>query len=132
MAAAVLCAAAAVVHPQAPARLQGQAASSASGRLSLSAHLDGLTLGDTAQLTVLVRNRTRSPLTAGRVRIVPSGPAAGGCDASNLTVAPFTGRLRLAPRGAGRVRTSVRLDPDAPDACQGALFPLAISASARP
>jgi hypothetical protein len=90
---------------------------------SVSGRVTGLYPGRTRAVSLRVANRHRvailvTSLTA-RVR---DGRA--GCPARSLLVVPFRGAVRVAPRRRARIGVLVRMRRSAPDACQGASFPL--------
>jgi hypothetical protein len=48
--------------------------------------------------------------------------SAGGCPASEVSVTPFSGNLRLQPKQASTVQVTVAMARTAPRACQGRTF----------
>jgi hypothetical protein len=90
---------------------------------TLSGHVSGLYPGARRRLTIVIRNHSRRPLRIRSVtaRVRDAGPA---CRGRNLRISRFRGRLRLRARRARRIAVTVLMRPDAPDACQGARFPL--------
>jgi hypothetical protein len=94
------------------------------GRLfALTGHVSGLYPGVRRQLVIVVHNRGRRPL---RIRSVTTRVrnASAECRGRNLRVSRFRGRLRLKARASRRIAVSVRMLPESPPACQGAVFPL--------
>lgn len=93
------------------------------GGFTLRGHVGGLYPGARLRLVIVVRNRGRRPLL---VRSITTRvrDARSGCGATNLYVAAFRGRLRVAAGRSRRVAVSVRMLPTSPAACQGAVFPL--------
>lgn len=91
---------------------------------TISGAVDGVFPGRTSQLRLTVRNTTERK----RLRVVSLtvavGDAAPGCDAGQLTIGPFSGSIKLRRRQAKTVTLPATLARNAPDACQGASFPL--------
>jgi hypothetical protein len=56
------------------------------------------------------------------------GDASAACPGSNLSAAPFVGSIAVAPHSVGIVPVDVHMAATAPDACQGATFPLTLRA----
>jgi len=90
---------------------------------TLAGHVKGLYPGARRRLVIVVRNRGRRPL---RVRSVTTRvrDASAGCSGRNLRVSRFRGRVRVRARRSRRIAVSVRMLPESPAACQGAIFPL--------
>jgi hypothetical protein len=99
--------------------------------LTLTGHVAGLYPGARRRLTIVVRSRTQRALRIRSVttRVRDAGPA---CRRRNLRVSSFRGRLRVRPRRARRIAVTVSMRRDAPNACQGALFPLVFRGRATP
>lgn len=72
-----------------------------------------LRIGDPAPFAILVRKVT-----------VTVRDANTACSHRNVRVTSYTGSLRVPARGSSSLRLAIRLLPSAPDACQGARFPL--------
>jgi hypothetical protein len=61
---------------------------------------------------------------------VAAGAAGPGCPGSSLTLPQWTGSLQVPKRGTASVTVDVALEPSAPDACQGADWPLTYGGTA--
>jgi hypothetical protein len=93
-------------------------------RVKVSGHVAGLYPGARRRMPTTVRNDYGSPvrLDSIRVRAAAAGP---GCSAGNLRVRGFRGARRvIGGHRATRVPVRVAMLASAPDACQGARFPL--------
>lgn len=95
-------------------------------RLMLHGHTGDLYPGYVGTLRIRVRNTRSSAIILTRVRTTV-GDAAPGCASQNLHVRRFRGALRVPAHGMVRVQVHVQMSERAPDACQGARFPLAYS-----
>ncbi len=95
-------------------------------RLTLQGHIKHLYPGYVGTLRIRVRNSGSSAIVLTRIRTTV-GDAAPGCASQNLHVRRFRGALRVPAHGKMRVQVRVRMSEQAPDACQGARFPLAYS-----
>jgi hypothetical protein len=95
--------------------------------VTLSGSVSGLYPGAVRRLPVTFVNRTRSRLTLRRfgVRVVR---ARRGCEARELMTGRLPRRLRIRPRRRVRALLTVRLNRNAPNACQGARFRLLVRA----
>jgi hypothetical protein len=83
----------------------------------------GLFPGKMGTLHVIVRNVNHDPIWVRRVS-ARVGDAGQGCSGSVLKVTPLLTRLRI---GAGKrigANLTIKMLPSAPDACQGATFPV--------
>jgi LPXTG-motif cell wall-anchored protein len=60
------------------------------------------------------------------------GDANAGCPASNLIASSFSGDVVAPARGDAVVPIRMRMPRTAPDACQGATFPLVLTATGEP
>jgi len=124
----------AVTHAR---RVEGAGAGSASALaakggpgFSVSGHAIGLLPGAPGSLALRVTNRQRFTLNVASItaRVGDAGP---GCPAANVSVGRFRGHLKVKPHHSRRVQVAISLAPLAPDACQGASFPLSFKGRAR-
>ncbi len=90
----------------------------------------GLYPGATRQLSLDVYNPQRFAIVVTSITTSVGRPRAG-CAGSNMTVAAFSGALRVPSHSSVHVSVAVTLERAAPNACQGALFPFAYSGQAR-
>jgi hypothetical protein len=99
-------------------------------RFTLSGNVDGLWPG--AQRTLVVTAENPYPfdivLTSLNVGVAA---ASASCPASVLHISSPAADVRIAARGRRAVELVASLDPDAPDGCQGAIWTLSYTASAR-
>ena len=86
--------------------------------------------GATARLILTVLNPQHFAIDVTSIATAVDSPGPG-CTASNLTVAPFSGHLTVAPMGFAHVAVTIGLSHSAPDACQAAIFPLHYTGSAE-
>jgi hypothetical protein len=86
--------------------------------------VQGLYPGARRELPLMVVNRTGNPMrvTAIRVRV---GDANAGCASATLVPTSFRGSMRVPAGSIRRLRLPIRMRVSAPDACQGASYPLA-------
>jgi hypothetical protein len=91
--------------------------------LNVKGSASSLYPGGTVTLPLKVRNGTRFPVTLRKLS-VKVGSASRGCPGSFLVVQPFKKKARLRTRRSKKVNVRVTMSPAAPDACQGAVFPL--------
>jgi hypothetical protein len=89
----------------------------------VTGHVTDLVPGSTAHLRARARNRSRAPIRLlwVKARASAAGPACGRLRLRTTRVRP---RVEIAPGATRRLRIPVRLRGGAPDACQGAVFPL--------
>ncbi len=89
----------------------------------VTGHVTGLVPGASAHLRGRVRNRTGDPLRVVwvKARVRSASPA---CDRVNVRTKRIRPRYVVAAHATRRLRIPVRMKAWAPDACQGALFPL--------
>jgi hypothetical protein len=95
--------------------------------IRLSGHVAGLYPGAAKSFRVSVANRSRRRWVVRLVKAIPDAPNRR-CPAESLKLAPYRGALELPPRARRSVSLKAAMRPDVPDACQGALFPLAFYA----
>ena len=83
----------------------------------------GLYPGSARQLTLALTNNKNFAIVVTSVS-TQVGDASATCVAANLSVAQFVGHLTIAGGRTGNVVVSVLMSHGAPDACQGATFPM--------
>lgn len=110
-----------VVREPPPSRFASDA--SAHSTLRVSGRVKGLSPGISRVAWVSVRNLSARPLGLRRLW-AGVGDGAAGCRARWLRLRAFAQQRRLNPGGRVRVPAVIGLSPAAPDACQGASFPL--------
>jgi hypothetical protein len=109
-------------HDRAPARVR--AAGAGASALTISGYVRGLYPGARRGMRVEVRNRSAR---WARLRAVGAevGSGRSGCSPDHLSTLPRSlGHPRIGPHETRRIRIRVRMWKGAPDACQGARFPL--------
>ena len=89
----------------------------------ISGHVDGLYPGVKTVLHAKARNRSHPPLRLVRVKTRVGSPTAA-CDRVVLRAKRIRPRIVIGAHHRRRLRIPVRLQASAPDACQGAAFPL--------
>jgi hypothetical protein len=108
----------------------GDHAVAANAMFTIAGSLGGLYPGDFAPLRLNVHNPYAFAIVVTSISTAV-GPAGPGCGAGNLAVASFSGPLKVPGGGAAHTTVTVMLRHKAPDACQGAVFPLTYSGMAR-
>jgi hypothetical protein len=93
------------------------------GTFKIAGSIGGLYPGDKASLLLKVTNPQRYAIVITSISTAVSS-ARPGCASSNLTVAPFAGKLRVRARAAAQVAVEATMLHAAPNACQGAVFHL--------
>jgi hypothetical protein len=112
-------------------RQTGRAAtSSSSGTFRIAGSIRGLYPGASARLVLTVINSHHFGIVVTSISTTVGRPKAR-CVASNLTVHRFSGQLKVPASRSAKVSVSVALSRRAPNACQGAAFPLTYSGLAR-
>jgi hypothetical protein len=96
---------------------------------TLSAQVSGLYPNATLMAGVRVDNPQSYAISV-RTASVTVGDANAGCTSANLTTSPFGGAVDVAANGSGTVPIRLHMLTSAPDACQGASFPLSFEATA--
>jgi len=91
--------------------------------LVVSGFVEGLYPGGTSTLQVTVTNDNNVAIAVASVR-VDASDAGPSCPASVLTFTPPPAGLFIAAGATTNVPVGVTMAADAPDACQGATFPL--------
>jgi hypothetical protein len=109
--------------------LLGPAPAHAQDAFAITGEVDGLYPG--ADLTLDVRITNPQPfwirVTSVAVRARDAGP---GCPASMLDLRDSQAAVNIPPGATGRLPLGIRMDPGAPDACQGASWTLEFTGSA--
>jgi hypothetical protein len=95
---------------------------------TLHTAVHGLYPNGTVTASVTVDNPQSRPLQV-IAATATIGDASAACSASNLAAAPFSGTIAVAPHSQSVVPVSVHMSANAPDACQGATFPLTLRAT---
>jgi hypothetical protein len=125
-------------HPAA-AMLQGEGSSAAAppvppsppppGSFAIAGDIGGLYPGASRQLVLVVSNPQHFSIVVTSIQTVV-GNASTSCSGSFLSVGTFAGQLQVPGNGHASVTVAVTLSHAAPDACQGAVFPLTYHGSA--
>jgi hypothetical protein len=100
------------------------------GRFTIGGSVGGLFPGASKQLVLHVANPQHFAIVVTRIQTTVESPSQS-CSGSYFTVPAFAGQLRVPAEGHAEVTVTVTLSHAAPDACQGAVFPLRYSGSAR-
>ena len=90
---------------------------------SITGHVTGLLPGAHGRLRLKVHNRHRFKIRVTSIKTRVGDPSAA-CRASNVSVRRFRGHKKVPGRHSRRIRVRIRMAASAPDACQGARFPL--------
>ncbi len=109
--------------------LTGTSAASAAETFPITGAVDGLAPGVTRSLLLTVDNPFDFEITVTELSATAES-ADAGCGAANLTVEPFEGSLPVAANASAHQPLAVTMAPDAPPACEDAIWPLAFSGSA--
>lgn len=101
----------------------GGAPALSSTSFTISGKVGGLYPGAVLPLTLTVTNKLTVPivLTSLTTKV---GAASSSCGTANLAVAPFAGKLPVPAKGKASTTVQVTMAHSAPNACQGAIFPL--------
>lgn len=94
---------------------------------TVAGEIDGLYPGIVTTLDATVTNPYPFAIRVSSVAVVV-GDAGSGCPASMLEVGGSAGSVEVAGSGTGIVPLEVRMRGSAPDACQGATWPLLFTA----
>ena len=89
----------------------------------LTGDVTGIYPNATVVAPVRVHNSEQYALTVERTQVL-IGDAAAGCDAANLTATAVGPPVVVAAGGVANIPIQVHMLASAPDACQGATFPL--------
>ena len=110
----------------ASALLRDPVARGADASFSIKGSVRNLYPGKRAPLRLTVKNPNGRPITVTSIRVrVASDASRPGCVASDLVRATsLDAALRVPADSSKRVALEIELLPSAPDACQGAVFPL--------
>ena len=98
-------------------------ANGSAGSFRIGGATGGLYPGDSKLLVLTVINPQHFAIRVTSIATTV-GSAGPGCAAQNLTVAEFTGDLTVIALGSAQIAVPVTLKHAAPNACQGAVFPL--------
>ncbi len=98
-----------------------------SPKIQVKGKVKGLYPGSTRTMKVKVANRSRQKVRLVSIRARRQA-ASAACSKKNVKAKRFKGRTRLPARSKVKVPLIVRMKPTAPDACQGALFPITFRA----
>jgi hypothetical protein len=104
-------------------------AASKHGSFTIAGSVKGLYPGLTKPLKLTITNPQHFAIVVTSVKVAV-GNASQGCKAANIAVTHFSGRRRVGAKGSARVTLELTLAHKAPDACQGAVFPLRYSGRA--
>jgi hypothetical protein len=107
----------------------GQPTSTTARAFRISGSAAKLYPGLTVPLVLTVTNLRLFPLVVTSLT-VSAGDASGACVAANLSVNSFSGHLLVPAGGTAKTTLQVAMNHAAPDACQGAKFPLRYSGTA--
>jgi hypothetical protein len=108
-----------------PGAAAAAGASSPTARLDVTGQVEGLYPGARRRLSIRIRNRTGVRIVVRSIQVYVQG-ARARCSAGNLVTQPYHGRLRrfVGPRRTAELGFPIAMRAQAPDACQGARFPL--------
>lgn len=101
-----------------------------SAGFTISGKVGGLYPGAVRSLKLTVTNHESFAIIVTSLTTT-AGAARAGCGAANLKVASFSGRLKVPAKGKAGTSVHVTMAHSAPNACQGAAFPLRYSGQAR-
>ena len=96
----------------------------------VSGRVEGLRPGGTRSLALTVQNPNSVAIRVTSITVA-AGTARPGCPGSSLVLPQWTGSLPVAQRGTASLSVNVRLPAGAPDACQGATWPLTYGGTAE-
>jgi hypothetical protein len=96
---------------------------------TIAGDVTGLYPGATRSLTLTVTDRRTFPILVTSITTAVGG-GRPGCPAADLRVGPFTGGVSVAGEGSAQVVVTVSMLRSAPNACQGAVFPLSYHGTA--
>ena len=115
--------------PKAKASGQGNGQANGHEDFVVSGQVEDLRPGGSRPMVLTVRN----PNSVG-IRVTSltmrAGNASTACQTSSLTLPQWTGSLVVPKNGTGTLTVQVSLKPSAPDACQGAQWPLTYGGTA--
>src|SRR5215472_9199147 len=107
----------------------GLAAGNDQSQFTISGGVSGLYPGSSLPLKLTITNPQQFTIDVTSVTTTV-GAVSAGCAATLLSVTPFAGNLLVPAQGKATLVVQAALDHSAPDACQGAVFPLIHSGSA--
>ena len=116
--------AAAVSDPGAAPLMTGS-----SSRFSISGNVAGLYPGASLLLVLTISNPQQFAIVVNSITTSVGSPSAS-CSAANLSVSSFLGSLAVPAQGTATVTVTATMPHSAPNACQGAVFPLQYSGTA--
>jgi hypothetical protein len=106
------------------------AAAAATTMFKISGSVKGLFPGSSVPLVLSIVNPQSYPIVVSSITTRVGKTNRPGCSSTFLSVAPFSGAIAVAAKGSAAVIVSVTLSHAAPNACEGAVFPLKYSGSA--
>jgi hypothetical protein len=95
----------------------------------VSGQVEDLRPGGAQPMVLTVRNPNRVGIRVTTLT-VRAGAASAGCPASSLTLPQWSGSLLVPKNGTATLTVNVTLRSSAPDACQGARWPLSYGGTA--
>jgi hypothetical protein len=95
----------------------------------VSGQVENLRPSGTRPMVLTVRNPNSVGIRVTSIT-VRAGAASASCQASLLTLPQWTGSLAVPKNGTAMLTVNVGLKPTAPDACQGARWPLTYGGTA--
>ena len=98
---------------------------------TLSADFVGLYPGADLTVPVTAHNSQQYALID-KTAVVSVGNASPQCVAANVTAHSFSGDVTVPAGGSATIPVRMQMSAAAPDACQGATFPLGFSATGQP
>jgi hypothetical protein len=113
-----------------PRRRRGSHKPGPRGTFRIGGSIGGLYPGVVTHLVLSVVNPQRYALVITSISTTVGTPKTG-CSATNLSVGSFSGHVKVKAHRSVQVAVQVSLAHAAPDACQGALFPLQYSGLGR-
>ncbi len=106
-------------------------ATAATQEFTLSASVDGLFPRADIEAPVTVHNPLPYAIAVHTADVIV-GSASSSCPATNLTAQSFVGDVTIPRGGTAAVTIRMQMPASAPNACQGATFPLTFVASGEP
>jgi len=110
------------------ASLSSGAGTARSG-FGITGDVSGLYPGQIASLQLTISNPKPFEISVTSITTAV-GSATRTCPAAYLSVGAFSGHLRVGANGKATTTVTATLEHSAPDACQGAMFPLAYTGNA--
>jgi hypothetical protein len=106
-------------------------AAAADEEFTVTARYSGLYPGADTAVPVTVENPFAYDLAVESAAVVV-GDASAGCPAANVVAHSFAGRVTVPARSRADLPIRMQMPATAPDACQGATFPLTFHATGAP